>query len=337
MSEVNSNSEEVKVPPAAIESMREAEAAMEKAEVRAAPRKPKKERKPEAGIRYETIDTGDKKQLSRLKLAKDDSDPRWDSRMLLKLDKNFILDIAENGVEVDLDVTESPDFPKGHYMGGEFGINDGRMRVRAIPEANEIRKKKGLPPLQVGLKIRERESVAAMRTGVRLNEKRYDSDAVTRARTMSRYQDAGLTDDEIASDFGIKASDVHQHLSLLGLPPEVQKLVTDGKMSVSTAAGVARLDPSEVKRRANELIAAAAEGRVTAAKARSATGQSNGPDRLPAKAIKQLIDELKAALKEGGDGAAASHSMQGAVYALETVLDARKRQGLWNKLGAKSK
>lgn len=58
---------------------------------------------------------------------------------------------------------------------------------------------------------------------------------------------------------------------------------------------------------------------------------------MTAKGIKVLIDELKAALKEGGSGAAAGHSMQGAVYALETVLDARKRNGLWAKLGAKAK
>lgn len=296
----------------------------------------KKERKPEAGIRYVTIDTGNAKEFAKLVLPKDEEDPRWEPRMLLKPERDFILDLAENGVDVDLDVTEAPDFPKGRYMAGEYAINDGRMRVRAIPEANAIRKKKGLPAIQVGLKVRERESVEAMRAAVRLNEKRYESDAVTRARSMSRYRDVGLTDEEIASDFGIRPQEVEQHLGLLRLAPEIQKLVTDGKMSVSTAAGIARLDPKEVARRAHELIAAAAEGRVTAAKAKAATGQGSGPDRLPAKAIKTLIDELKAALKEGDQTKEASSLMQGCIYGLETVLDARKRGGLWTKLGAKA-
>lgn len=296
--------------------------------------KPKPQRKPEAGVRYIPLSTGDAKEFARLVLPTSDADPRWDPRLGLKLEKEFILDIAENGVEVDVEVTPDPTgLPKGvqeSYPKGSFGINDGRMRVRAIPEANAIRKKKGLPPLEITLKVREREDVAAMRAAVRLNEKRRESDAVTRARNMSRMLDTGLTDSEIASDYGMTPQQVQTHLSLLSLPEEVQDMVVRGKLSVTTAAGIAKLDPKEIRSKANALIAAGESGaRVTAKAAARATGTSDEPDRMPAKAVKVLIQELKAAKLAGKHGEVV---VKAAVYALETYLDARKKDGLWDRL-----
>lgn len=291
------------------------------------PRKPKKARKPEAGIRYQDVDTGKPGELAKLVLASDDGDPRWDPGLLVKLDPDFVRNIAENGIDVDLDVTEAPPFPKGAYPAGSFGINDGRSRVRAIPEANKLRKAKGLPPLVVGLKIRERDDLESMRAAARLNAQRKQEDAITIGRKAQRFLDMNLTEQEIAKDLGIKTEQVHTYVSLLQLPEAVQQAILRGEVSVTAAATISRLDPKEIERRTNEHIAAKKRGDKGGSRKALA---SSGPDRLTAKGIKTLIDELKEEEKKASSKDCSRY--EAARYALETVLDARKRDGLWAKL-----
>jgi len=286
--------------------------------------KPKKSKKPpkngKPGVEYREIPVED------IVLAKDDSDPRWDPRLDLPLDKDFTRSIAERDIEVPPEVT---------LIDGKYHVNDGRQRVRAIPEANKLRKTMGLPPIKTVIcAIRERDDVESMLAGIRLNEYRLDSDAITRARSMMRLLDVGQTEGEIAKQFRLTPQAVQAHLSLLSLPKNVQDLVVRGKLSVSAAAGVAKLDPAEVNKKANALIAAATEGKVTGRVAARATGQSSEPDRLPAKKIKVLIEELKKADLAGKHGDAVKHA---AIYALEVVLDARKLDGIWDKLDKTAK
>lgn len=259
-------------------------------------------------------------ELSKLVLPKDDTDARWDPRMGLTIPKWLVTSLEEHGVETPIEVSPGPK--------GTFLIDAGKTRVRAIPLAYELLRKKKKPLFSIPVLVRTRDEIAAMDRMVRENEHRRDSDAVTKAETMMRMLDVGKTEGEVAAQFRVSTQTVTQYLSLLGLPDEVKKMVREGRLSVSSAVGVAKLAPEEIAKAAKNLVAAAGEGRVTGKAAARATGKG-GADTLGRKAIKELIEELKVAKLAGAHGDFVKRAAQ---EALETVLDARRRDDLWDVL-----
>jgi ParB family chromosome partitioning protein len=259
-------------------------------------------------------------ELSKLTLPKDDTDARWDPRMGLAVPKWLVTSLEEHGVETPIEVSPGPK--------GTFLIDAGKTRVRAIPLAYEILRKKRKPLFPIPVLVKARDEVQAMDRMVRENEHRRDSDAVTKAETMMRMLDVGKTEGEVASQFRVSTSTVSQYLALLGLPDEVKKMVREGRLGVSAAVGISKLSPEAVAKAAKNLIAAAGEGRVTGRAAAKAAGHG-GPDTLGRKAIKDLIEELKVAKLAGAHGDFVKRAAQ---EALECVLDARRKDDLWDVL-----
>jgi hypothetical protein len=320
------NSLEPSLPPAGEQSAREAEAEMSKAEKIVEPKKarakPAKREKVAEVVRRLYVDTG--KHPDALVLAKDDTDPLWDPRQELKLDRDFVLNVAERGIKVPIRAWEEA---------GKYRVVDGRQRARAVPEANKWRREHKLPPLVVPVDVVPHDAslesaLSAMEEGSELNEYRIDSDPVTKAQIISRHLDMNRTEAEVGKMMRMSTAMVQAHLVLLRLPKKIQELVRESRMSVTTAAKLAGQSPAELVRTAEKIVALSSEGRVTASRAKSAAGEDAGPARLTAKKIVQFIAELKKADLAGKHGEAVA---RGAVLALETVLDARKLERVWEK------
>lgn len=257
-------------------------------------------------------------ELSKLTLPKDDTDARWDPRMGLTIPKWLVTSLEEHGVETPIEVSPGP---KGTYL-----IDAGKTRVRAIPLAYEILKKKKKPLFPIPILVKARSEMEAMDRMVRENEHRRDSDAITKAEMMMRDLDVGKTEGEVATLFRVSPSTVAQYIKLLGLPDDVKKLVREGRLGVAAAAGVAKLTPEAISKAARNIVAAAGEGKVTGRAAARAAGHG-GPDSLGRRGIKELIEELKVAKLAGAHGDFVKWAAQ---EALEIVLDARRRDDAWD-------
>lgn len=252
------------------------------------------------------------------------SDPRWDSRMQAPVDHEFEKDIAVRGVHTPISV--SP------IDGGLYAINFGRTRVRAIPGANKLRAKKGEPALVVPLIVRATTDHEAMLLAASENEQRRQTTPSEKADFMLRMIDAGTPESDICAAFGITGPRLHEYLTIASMAPDEARAALDaGTISFSGLVSILHLDENKI----NAAVAQATKAQELGVKLptrnlRAAAGQSTDPDRLPPKLIKAFIDDLKTASDiQGKHGEAVQTAAR---YALELVLDARKRDGFMKKL-----
>lgn len=277
-----------------------------------------------------TIDSGNKDAMSQIVLAKTDDDPSWDPKMLLPVPPALINGLALYGWDVSMPLKAIVDPSDATKL----KIVNGRTKFRAVEEANKRRKANKLPPIVIPYVVAEGlDEFDAMRVGVRLNAHQQHRDPITVAQEIERLLSAGFTEADSAEDAGLSVKEVNEHLSLLRLPAKVQALVQKGKMTPTAALGLVHLDAKQVEAAADRLAALGeSAGRVTKKDVeKEAAPGAVAADRLNAKQVKLLIEELKAATPGNKMGKCAQAA---AVAALETVLDARKRNKLEEKLHA---
>jgi ParB/RepB/Spo0J family partition protein len=131
---------------------------------------------------------------------------------------------------------------KGSANGSaKYLIVAGSRRLIAAKKA----KVKTLPAIV--RKFDEKERVLAMAIE---NLQREDLTVLEEAGAYSRLTELGMTEREVAKRTGRAQSHVHKRMSLLGLPEDAQKLIDDGKLSVTHALEFARLVkwPDRLKR-----------------------------------------------------------------------------------------
>lgn len=263
-------------------------------------------------------------ELDKLLLPLSEADARWDARMTLKLDPDFVKRLADEGIRSPLDVTETA---------GGFVINAGRTRARAIPEANKLRAKAGLAPLIVPLLVTETDEIQAMHVAVSENEGRRDSPPTIKARTMMRMLDAGIEEQDVCKSFRMSGPTLHSYLALLDLPEKVQKLVDAGDITRTAAMNLIHLDAAKVEAAAEKVAAAAALGVKTSSDGvKQAAGIQTGSTRLPPKTMEAFIKDIKLEIDAPATGARHKLVLEGARLALELALDARKRDAFFGKV-----
>lgn len=311
---------ETEVPPAQEEQTTEAPPAEKPAKAR----KPKKTHEPGTILR---IDTGDVKAFAKIKLPESEDDPHWDPKMKLPVPQSVVDGLAEFGWDESqaLACVEAPD--------GSLHIENGRTRVRAVPRANKIREKAGLPPIVIPVHVHPQgeddleSAVQGMRRGVRLNRHVQDMDPMTLAESCLRALSAGIGEKQVADDHALSVNDVHGLLLLTDeklCPPKVQELLRDGHISRAAAIELARkaekMTTAELNAAAEQIAKVAAGGlRVTAREVKKASGAAN-ESPATAKEKKQFILNLHSMKLAGKYGEMVQWA---AIVAMEVGLGTR--------------
>lgn len=209
-------------------------------------------------------------------------------RIELPID-DLVLSIAEHGVREPVKIRRFPGFDKALVVAG-------RRRVRAAREVNRRLKDdcKVLIPC-----VPEDKTFDPLLALVIENEQRVDDSPLARARKAARMKARGATEAVICTTFGIGKSGLRVWWAVLEALVIVQQAVERGKITMATAAVIAKLAPKDqteaVKRAIEDGKGAATLENVRAARKAASKGVStaDAPRRLSFKSQKALADALR--------------------------------------------
>lgn len=212
-----------------------------------------------------------------------------DERVKYPLSEEFIANVMALGVKKNVIVTKIEE--RGYVI-------DGRQRVRAAREANKRLAALGEPPMRVPVTQQKGEEPLIMMVGVSTNEFNHGDSQMVKARKAQRLRDRGLTDEEIATAFGVTTKAVGNWEKLLGLSAPVKKAVQTGSISASAAAQLHDLPADAQKEQLGKLVETAqTTGKVPTIKdakkaSRKAQGKTSGvaPSK---KVLRALVERSK--------------------------------------------
>ncbi|OZI61585.1 ParB/RepB/Spo0J family partition protein [Bordetella genomosp. 11] len=185
-----------------------------------------------------------------LTIISDPAHPLYDERIHLPLNEAMVLNIMTIGVREPILVWKDPET-------GDVIVVDGRQRVAHALEANRRLIARGEPPLQVP-GVPQRGDVQRMGDiMISMNEARRSDPPMVRARKMSSFIDRGYTDDRLAVIFACSVSTVRSVLALLECTKPVQEAVDAGRISLTHAKALSKMEPQEQRSKVAELVAAA--------------------------------------------------------------------------------
>lgn len=204
--------------------------------------------------KYLRFDTATE-DVKKLVVAKDEDDPFWDARLNLDIDEGLVESMADESEPATIKVVEQAD--------GTYKVWDGRSRVRALPDANRLRKKAGKAPIVLTLAVCEPvsdEPGEIIKGSIRANI-RVDSPPTVLAMDVSRALAADVAEDWLCRHLKMTSGKLHEYLALLDLPKSIQKHVDDGTISIKAALALTKLDEKEVEAAAEKLAQAAKVGK----------------------------------------------------------------------------
>lgn len=178
--------------------------------------------------------------------------PLYDERVKLPVDPAMVKNVAFNGVIENIICKRD---------GDRLLVVAGRQRTRWAREANKQLEKEGSPLVKVPVTIKrtdEKESFGLMITE---NENRVDDEILTKAAKCKRFLDLGANEDEAAVAFGVTKTQIKNWLSICDLSTPVKKAIESGRISASAAVQLAPLNSEDQKKKLDELLADAPEGK----------------------------------------------------------------------------
>lgn len=219
-----------------------------------------------------------------LVLVTDQTSPLYDPRVHLPVDEALVLNVMHQGVLEPVIVCKNPET-------GSTEVVAGRQRVRAALEANLRLAAKGCALVQVPAVVRRAEGADLAGVMVSENEIRQDDTPIGRAQKMRRLMEYGKTASDLAVLFGCTAQTVKNTLALLDCSAAVRNAVEAGKVGVSHALALSKLEPSEQREKVAELaaVADASKGRE-----RSRRQAAVMDDRPRMRTRKEIEDERDA-------------------------------------------
>ena len=213
----------------------------------------------------------------------------YDERVEMPLSEEFVKNVAALGVKKNVLVTK---------IDGKGYVVDGRQRVRAARAANTLLAAQGEPAIRVPVTQQKGEEPLIMTVAVSTNEFNHEDTPLAKAKKAQRLRDRGLTEDEIATAFGVSTKALSNWEKMLGLAAPVKKAVQKGAISASAAAQLHDLPASEQKAQLKTLVESAkASGKPptikqTKAAAKKAKGQN--ANQAPSRKVLRYIVEHKA-------------------------------------------
>lgn len=159
---------------------------------------------------------------------------RFDEGKLQELSRS----IREHGILQPLIVTPLPD--------GKYELIAGERRLQAAKLA-------GLATVPV--LVRDAEENEKLELAIIENVQRHDLDPIEEAKAYSRLMDEfGLTQEETAKKMGKSRSAVANMVRLLSLPIEIQRAISEGKISEGHAKALLSIENPEKQRALFDLI-----------------------------------------------------------------------------------
>lgn len=223
-----------------------------------------------------------------LVIVTDPKHPLFDERAKLEPDEAMILNVAAHGVLQPITVRKNPET-------GETEVVVGRQRVKATREANARRKARGETLLYVPARVTKAEDDKLAAMIVIENELRKDDSPINRARKAQRLRDNhGFGDEQIAVIFGCSVQTVRGMTALLDCTAAVRDAVNTGKVPVTVALKLGKLEP-EAQREALVAAVNAGEGKVGHERAkavRAAAGVKRSPVR-GAREIGEMMERVQ--------------------------------------------
>jgi len=214
----------------------------------------------------------------------------YDERVEIPLNEAFVANVMSLGVKKNVIV---------HKIGERGYVVDGRQRVRAARAANRKLAEMGEPTLRVPIVAQKGEESLLMAIGVSTNEFNHEDSPLNKARKAQRLRDRGLTDEEIATTFGVSTKAISNWEKMLSLSAPVKKAVVSGQVSASAAAQLHDLPAAEQKAQLDALIesskanggkAPTIKQAKTAAKKAKGENTSTAPSK---KVLRYIVDTRK--------------------------------------------
>lgn len=188
----------------------------------------------------------------KLTLVADPTHFLYDERVHWPVDESMVRNIMFQGVLQAIEVTKDPET-------GEVLVVTGRQRVKNAREANRRLLERGDAPLQVPATVRrldrrDRETVLSAAVASE-NAIRQQETPLTTAAKMARQLQRS-SEETVAILFGCNVQTVRSTVALLDCCDAVQKAVEAGKINVTHARKLAKLEPAEQRAKVAELVQA---------------------------------------------------------------------------------
>ncbi|MBF3887241.1 hypothetical protein ISG07_27975 [Burkholderia pseudomallei] len=223
-----------------------------------------------------------------LTLVTDPTHPLYDERVHWPVKESMVRNVMFQGVFQAIEVSKNPET-------GEIEVAAGRQRVKAAREANRRLRERGDSPVQVPATVRrlakaDRTKVLSA-VMVSENVMRQQETPLTIAAKMARQLQM-RSEDEVAILFGCNVQTVRATVALLDCCDAVQQAVDDGKINVTHARKLAKLDPKEQRGKLEEMITTA-EGKTGHERSRVLRSVVDGaaPRMRPRKQIEAALAE----------------------------------------------
>lgn len=223
----------------------------------------------------------------KLTLVTDKDSPLYDERVNLPINESMVLNIMHHGVIQPITVRKNPE-------SGETEVVTGRQRVKNAIEANKRLAGQGLKTILVPASVRPGEDGQLAGVMVSENEIRKDDTPMGRAKKMQQLMSFGHDEASLSVIFGCSAQTVRNNLALLDCCADVRKAVDNGKINVSHARALSKLEPEEQRAKVAELVAAGegVKGHEKTKRQREALG-GDKPKMRSRKEIQAAIDDPK--------------------------------------------
>lgn len=188
-------------------------------------------------------------ETDALTIITDPAHSLYDERIQLPLDEAITLNIMALGVREPILVWKDPET-------GKVLVVDGRQRVRHAIEANRRLAERGEPPILVP-GVAQRGTLETMSDlMIAMNEARRDDPPMTKARKMAAFVGRGYSDSRLATIFACSQVTVRNTLALLDSTKAVQDAADTGKITLTHAKALAKLNPEEQRAKVADLVAA---------------------------------------------------------------------------------
>lgn len=178
-------------------------------------------------------------------------------------------------------------------------VVDGRRRVLHARRANELLFERGGQPILVTCVVRDGDDGDLMGVMVTANSIRLEESTLQKAKKASRMLNNGMSDEAVATAFGVGVPAIRQWQSVLTCAKPVLDALDAGTIPVGVAVELSRVPKGEQGAKLEEMLSAGG-GKVTvkearAAKTRTEDGEAKTSSVPGKRELRAVIEHLSGA------------------------------------------
>lgn len=227
------------------------------------------------------------------------TDPKsalYDERVNLPVDENMVKNLMFHGQIKPVVIRKNPET-------GQTEVVAGRQLTRAMREANKRLRERGEEPLLLQATIKRGDDGTLAGIVASENAIRQAESPLHIAKKMERLLGLGKTEKDLCVIFGFGVQTVKNHLTLLDCTAVVRNAVESGKVSVTHAVALAKLDPDKQRETVDNMLKAqAGEAGGAHQKAKKTRQAAEAAGIVQSKVRgKKEIAEFRAKVEEGCD------------------------------------